>query len=191
MGDVRFLPAYRLVSEAKDRSIAIRRLDDEALIAALAGTVMVRDEYLANVLATEGQNRARLAARAMDAVPAAIVTLSPMGRVVAMNLRAREMLGDFIGHDLSSLLADARAARSMDAFLDLSCGRHDADLRAGSGRVFAAQLDASPVEDEHGARIGTMLVVRDDADWDVPRRTGAIAFGSSAWPNEPSISLTR
>lgn len=200
MGDVRFLPAYQSVRMARDRASAIRALDDEALIAALAGTAMARDEYLANVLATEGQNRVRMAARALDAVPAAVLTLTPEGRVAAANARARALLRPGAeplgGASVDALAATPEDAQAILAFLDEPLGELPCCLLGPDGRPFAARLSASPVEDARGARVGVTVLIDAEpnersrrldaiedlargapAPWDVAPRARPLAWG--------------
>lgn len=59
MGDRRFDAAYKAVADSSDRSAAIRQLDDEEIIHALAAASRKMDAYLANVLAVEVLNRRR------------------------------------------------------------------------------------------------------------------------------------
>lgn len=59
MGDRRFDAAYKAVAESPDRSAAIRQLDDEEIVHALAAASRKMDAYLANVLAVEVLNRRR------------------------------------------------------------------------------------------------------------------------------------
>ncbi len=57
MGDVRFNQTYQQVTESSNRAAFIHAMSDTEIVAALAGAVKADDPYIANVLATESQNR--------------------------------------------------------------------------------------------------------------------------------------
>lgn len=191
MGDIRFLADYQRVREAKDRALALRGMDDESLIAALAGTTMARDEYLANVLATEAQNRMRALARAMQAVPQPVLVLSyPMRRVVASNVAARRALplgpSALGGAPFESLVADDAEAPALEAFLESPGAPREMRLRGADGARFRAEVTASPIEDATGLRAATTLVVVDLREapetraWNRARRLAPDAFRAPA-----------
>lgn len=93
MGDTRFVPFYERVRDASDRAGEIRRMDDEEVIAALAATAREEDPYLANVLATEAQNRARQKDTITRTLAEGVLAIDAEGLVTFMNPAAEEMLG--------------------------------------------------------------------------------------------------
>lgn len=66
MGDVRFTPHDERVANAADAAEALRRMADEEVVMALAAASRRGDPLLANVLATEAQNRMRRTRAALE-----------------------------------------------------------------------------------------------------------------------------
>lgn len=92
MGDVRFESAYRLVAEAKDRVAALRALDDEGVVAALAAASRRQEPFLANVIATEALNRVDRLRAALANLGEGVLTLSPEGTILWANPAAERIL---------------------------------------------------------------------------------------------------
>lgn len=93
MGDVRFVAPYERLRDAADRTRTLRELSDSDVIAALAGASLQRDPYLANVLATEAQNRLRLKATILQVAGEGLGALDRNGDIVFMNPAGEKMLG--------------------------------------------------------------------------------------------------
>lgn len=102
MGDVRFERPYERVASAADRAAAIRALSDEDVIAALAAARAESDPYLANVLASEAQNRVRRSAVILRTAAEAVMAQDAQGRCTQMNPAAERLLG-WTSEELSGL----------------------------------------------------------------------------------------
>lgn len=92
-GDARFDPAYVRVRDAEDRVAALRELSDVDIVRALAAASREHEPFLANILATEAENRIRRAGVAAATAPECIITIDREARVVYANDAALELLG--------------------------------------------------------------------------------------------------
>lgn len=93
MGDARFRHAYDQVVHAEDRTDAIRRLTDEAVVEALAAASQTLDPLLANVLATEALNRMRRLRASLANLGEGVIALDVEGRIRWANAAAERLLG--------------------------------------------------------------------------------------------------
>jgi PAS domain S-box-containing protein len=93
MGDVRFAAPYRYVKDAADRARAMRGMDDESLIGALAGAAVEGDAFLVNVLASQAQNRARRKQTILQTLGEGVFEVDAHGRLRFLNPAAEELLG--------------------------------------------------------------------------------------------------
>ena len=93
MGDRRFDSIFERVRDAEDRSAEIRALSDDDVIAALGGASTHGDALLANVLATEAQNRARRSNALTSALGEGVLVMSSAWRITLQNPAAERMLG--------------------------------------------------------------------------------------------------
>lgn len=108
MGDVRFEPAYAAVAQAADRAKAIRSLDDDGVIDALAAASRSQDPLLANVLATEAANRMHRLSAAIDHMAEGFASLDCDGTVRRLNPAGERLLGvrreDALGRSFHALV---------------------------------------------------------------------------------------
>lgn len=93
MGDLRFDRPYLSVRDARDRHSALRSLDDEEVVQALAAASRFHDALLSNVLATEAMNRIRHLRGALANLSEGVLAMGPRGEVHWMNPAAEELLG--------------------------------------------------------------------------------------------------
>lgn len=108
MGDKRFDPVFERVKNAKDRVHVIQKLSDDEVIAALGGASRAEDPLLANVLATEAQNRAQRATAVTASLGEGVIVLDKEWKISMQNPAAERMLGwsapEFIGGDIHELI---------------------------------------------------------------------------------------
>lgn len=108
MGDRRFDPLFERVRDAKDRVSEIDKLSDEDVIAALGGATNQNDPLLANILATEAQNRAQRAAELGSALGEGVIVMDTHWLITKQNPAAERMLGwtsaEFVGQDPHALI---------------------------------------------------------------------------------------
>lgn len=93
MGDRRFDPLFEHVRDAEDRAETIHGLSDHDVIAALGGASRQGDPLLANVLATEAQNRAHRSSELSAALGEGVIVMDNEWRVTMQNPAAERMLG--------------------------------------------------------------------------------------------------
>lgn len=93
MGDRRFEPAFERVRNARDRVKEIHALSDDDVIAALGGASQHGDPLLANVLATEAQNRAHRSTELTAALGEGVIVMDKAWRITMQNPAAERMLG--------------------------------------------------------------------------------------------------
>lgn len=108
MGDRRFDPLFERVRDAEDRVAEIRELTDDEVIAALGGASRHNDPLLANILATEAQNRFQRASELSSALGEGVIVMDKDWRITQQNPAAERMLGwtsaEFVGHDPHALI---------------------------------------------------------------------------------------
>ena len=174
MGDVRFDHVYERVRQAPSQAAAIRHMLDEEVVAALAGAAMARDPYLANVLATEAQNRARVRETIVRIAGEGLVTLDADGTTRFLNPAAARMLGhdpsslegepfhDRVHRDAEGRLAPWGACPVCTTVLHRGQTLHgvEAFFRHKDGRLFPVTLTASPILRDREVE-GAVLVFRD------------------------------
>lgn len=170
MGDARHDRIFEQVRESKDRVAAIKRLTDDEVIAALGGARDV-DPVLANVLATEAQNRARHASAIAASVGEGVIVLDEAGLVSLVNPAASRILGwtsdDLIGKELHPMLhpfcpspEDCHLGEvpGLESFFQ----DEDAVVMRQDGRTIRVAYAATPMTRD-GAQ-GGVLVVRETTD---------------------------
>lgn len=108
MGDRRFDLIFERVKNAKDRVREIHSLSDDDVISALGGATQQGDPLLANVLATEAQNRAQRSTELTAALGEGVIVMDKAWRIAMQNPAAERMLGwassEFVGRDLHTLI---------------------------------------------------------------------------------------
>jgi PAS domain S-box-containing protein len=108
VGDRRFDPIFERVRDAQDRVAEIHALSDDEVIAALGGATRHNDPLLANVLATEAQNRAQRSNELTAALGEGIIVMDKEWHVTMQNPAAERMLGweseEFVGQDPHDLI---------------------------------------------------------------------------------------
>ena len=174
MGDVRFTPAYERVAGADDPAAAIRGLPDEGVIAALAAASRGQDPFLANVLATEAQNRLLRWRAALENLGEGVCCVDAQERITYLNPTARRLLGwregdplgtslhgTFHGYDERGMPIPAGACAVADALRAQKPRRCETEtvLRL-DGTRFDASYTAAPLVRE-GEAVGTVLVFSD------------------------------
>ena len=93
LGDARYDPHYLRVREADDRARVIAAMADEDVVAALAAASRDNDPYLANVLASEAQNRLRRANALTRHLGEGAMATDANGLVTQVNPAAERMVG--------------------------------------------------------------------------------------------------
>lgn len=108
MGDRRFDSVFQRVRDAKNRAGAIGALSDDDVIAALGGASQHGDALLANVLATEAQNRAQRSHALTSALGEGVIVMNGGWRITLQNPAAERMLGwtstEVVGQDPHALI---------------------------------------------------------------------------------------
>ena len=108
MGDARFARAYERIRAAQDRVEAIRHLTDEEVVAALAGASRHNDPLLANVLATETQNRVRRSRTITSYLAEGTFSVDEQLRLTFVNPAMARLLGgdwpDYVGQRVDEVL---------------------------------------------------------------------------------------
>lgn len=108
MGDRRFAPLYDAVRDAKDRASALHALSDTEVIRALAHASREGDPLLANVLATEAENRIQRARVIYENIHDGLLSVDADGRILAVNPAAERMLrwphNELVGKDKHSTI---------------------------------------------------------------------------------------
>lgn len=195
VGDTRFVEPYLRVKRAAQRAEAIRDLRDEEVIAALGAAAAEGDPLIANILATEGQNRIGLYAAIQATMGEGVFAVGPLGRVTAMNPAAEAILGwrfdEIRGQDIDALVrcrVPAHGGEAQPCTIAADMLASDAPraqdavlLTRKDGSEFYASYVASPIIHEGDVR-GGVVVFRDitqrrKAEDDV-RRLAAIVTAS-------------
>lgn len=108
MGDARFRRAFERLRDAPSRAEAIRDLSDGDVIAALGGAVDQGDPLLANILATEAQNRLTRPQALAASVGEAILVMDSTWRVTMVNPAAERLLqwrsSELVGSELHATI---------------------------------------------------------------------------------------
>ena len=108
MGDIRFEKVFRRVKNARDPVEEIHGLSDDDVIAALGGASQAGDPLLANVLATEAQNRAHRSTEVTASLGEGVIVIDKSWRVSMQNPAAERMLGwtseELVGHDIHEMI---------------------------------------------------------------------------------------
>lgn len=175
MGDARFDPAYRRVSEARDRHEVLRALTDVEVVQALAAASRAHDVFLANVLATEAENRMRRAGVTAARAPECILTIDAQGRIVYVNEAALALLGcrrqDLMGRiaweaidvfETSGPLMPRVMRPSWRALVEGHDARGEADVRCATGQKVRCVYLAAPIVRECGTEGAVVVFHRAD-----------------------------
>ena len=174
MGDVRFLEPYQRLKDAANLVEELRRCTDDAVIAALAVASVESEPRLANVLATEAQNRVNLYAAIFATMAEGVFSVGAQGQVKAMNPAAERILGwslsEVHGSDMDSLLGCTVAAPSGDRRLCAVCAEtlarkearqeDDATFTRRDGTRFPVSFTAAPILREGDVQ-GAVVVFHD------------------------------
>ncbi|HWG89510.1 MAG TPA: PAS domain S-box protein [Candidatus Thermoplasmatota archaeon] len=175
MGDLRYTHPYRRLVEAEKPLDVLRALPDDDVIAALAAASRENDPYLANVLATEAQNRTRRATVIARTLGEGVVAIDRAGRVTFINDAAARMLATApeaaLGRDVIEVLGprnkegDLLTAEEAPILAALQQGatvhREDVCYSRGSDRdLFPVSLTATPIFHD-GEVEGAVVVFQD------------------------------
>ncbi|HVL47808.1 MAG TPA: PAS domain S-box protein [Candidatus Thermoplasmatota archaeon] len=177
MGDLRFERPYVRLLEADDPASEVRSMGDEDLIAALAVASGSQDAFLANVLATEAQNRARRARAIAEHIGEGIYAIDRTGRVTYLNPEAERLLGvsarDAMGEDVANVVhrvdRDGLRVKRSDypSLVALATGstvkRIDSLVRRRDGGVRSVLCTAAPIRVDHEVT-GAVVSMRDDTE---------------------------
>ncbi|HWH07690.1 MAG TPA: PAS domain S-box protein [Candidatus Thermoplasmatota archaeon] len=168
MGDARYQPHLDRILNASDRAAEIARLEDAAVVQALAAASSrePRDPYLANVLATEAMNRIHRATLMARHMWEGVVTTDEQGRVQSVNPAAARILGrsepQMRGQRVGDLLcrppAGCPALEAIRRRRPLV--RKPQVFRRADGSTFLASVTAAPVLHE-GVAEGAVVVFDD------------------------------
>jgi len=108
VGDLRFTEPYHRLRDGENPRAVLHALTDEEVVAALAAAASEGDSLLANVLATEGQNRITQYGAILATMAEGVLAVSPMGGISSMNPAAERVLGwtleEARGEDVDDLL---------------------------------------------------------------------------------------
>ncbi|MFA5860601.1 MAG: PAS domain-containing protein [Candidatus Thermoplasmatota archaeon] len=180
MGDRRFRRIYESVRTAPNRLAVIRSLTDDQVVAALAGASVNFDPFIANVLATEAQNRILLARRVLDLLPDAVLLASADGAIKFANSQAGTMFGyeqeELVGVSVEMLMPERfRGAHEHHRHeyqeaprkRPMGSGLHLLGLRK-DGAEFQVDISLGPVKTGDDSLV--LMVVREVP---VLQRTGA------------------
>ncbi|HWG90641.1 MAG TPA: PAS domain S-box protein [Candidatus Thermoplasmatota archaeon] len=176
MGDTRFHRHYRRILDSEDPVAVIKEMADEELIAALAATSHSEDPFLANVLATEAQNRVRRKGTIVEQAAEGLISVDAAGALTYINpagermlgYEADELRGQFI-HDIIHQDEQGNAiAEEPCAFtLALSEGKttrgYETVFRRADGSVFPVEVTAAPIKRD-GDITGAVLSFDDISD---------------------------
>lgn len=174
MGDARFSRFYDRVAAAEDPTQAMGALSDESVVAALAAASRRQEPFLANVLATEAQNRMRRSRAALEHLGEGVCSVDVGERITYLNPAARRLLAwdghEFVGMALHGTVhglgddgrplpeGECLVSEAMRTRRTLHC---DAETFVrGDGTTFRAAYTAAPLLRE-GDVEGAVLVFSD------------------------------
>lgn len=108
MGDIRFDQIFERVKHAADRVKEIHSLTDDEVISALGGATRAQDPLIANILATEAQNRAARSHAITAALGEGVIAMDRSWHITMQNPASERMLGwsssEFVGGDIHALI---------------------------------------------------------------------------------------
>lgn len=170
MGDLRFDAPYRRVKDSAERVATMNAMDDEDLIAALAGASRDRDPLIANVLGTAVLNRNAQLRSVFDHMSEGALLLGPDAKVRLMNPAFTQLLGWTLAdlaerpvHDVlhPGCLLGTRCP-IVEGFMGpgASIRQEDAAFARRDGARVPVGYSFSPLVDE-GRVLGAVLIVRD------------------------------
>lgn len=158
MGDKRFDPVYERLRGASDRADLMRTMTDVEVVQALAAASRARDPLLANVLATEAENRMRRAGIAAARAPECIIALDAHGRVTYANeaalallrCRRRDLVGRIVWEAVEVFSPDGEriapeARPSYTALHDMREARGEVYVRCSDGKRIRCIYLAAPI----------------------------------------------
>lgn len=161
MGDVRFQSLYHRVKEATDRATLVRAMPEQDLVAALAGASLAPDPFIANVLATEAQNRIVRNRTMLENLGEALVAETPLGVIRYVNAETERLLewtrDELVGQDFHQLchVADIQRPDAPCPILGAAKGGkvmhlHKEVFRTKSGRRFWSSVTVAPLKNDDG-----------------------------------------
>lgn len=139
MGDARFDKPYEQIKEAMRPAELLRSMASEDVIAALAAASRQNDPLLANVLATEAQNRVIREATAIEQLGHGVYVLDASARVAYINQAGADMLQRAASNILGQLSRDV--IHLTDPTLTEHPGQRPDEVALATGRT---------IETEHG-----------------------------------------
>lgn len=172
MGDSRFRRTFERLRDAPSRTEAIRELSDGDVIAALGGAVGQGDALLANILATEAQNRLGRPQALAASLGEGIIVMDGAWRVTMVNPAAERLLqwtsGELMGSDLHSTIhafctqpgvCHLGEAPPPDFFYQ----NDDALVLRKDGRSIRVAYTVTPMTRD-GATDGGVVLIRDSSE---------------------------
>ena len=174
VGDTRFVEPYLRVKRASQKAQAIRDLPDADVIAGLAAAAAAGDPMIANVLATEGQNRIGLYGAIFTTMGEGVIAVGSAGQLTAINPAAEELLGwradELRGRPIDEVLQCKIPARRGDPppwaiasdviAARTTRSRDEVLLARKDGTEFYATYIASPILRDDDV-MGAVIVFRD------------------------------
>lgn len=137
MGDARFQKPYDSLKESARPAELLRSMSSEDVIAALAAASRENDPYLANVLASEAQNRVSRESAAIAVLSQGVYILDAGSRVVYINQAAADMIqrseADTLGR------SSAEVIDLKDGTLTEWGGEAPTDIALATGRIVGTE----------------------------------------------------
>lgn len=172
MGDIRFQRHYALVKGASDRVAQLQGMSEEDLVAALAGASEAHDPLLANILATETQNRVMRNRTILENLGEALVVETPLGFISAVNAETERLMGwpreELLGRDFHALchVADQNQPGAPCPILRAAATGnvmylHKEVFQTRKGRRFWSSVTVAPLKDDAGEVNGLICVFHD------------------------------
>lgn len=170
VGDVRFEHTYRRLLDSARRAELLREMSDVEIVQALAAASRAHDPFLANILATEAENRMRRAGIVAASAPECILSIDQEGRVRYVNDAATTLLGCGRAHLSGRTIWDAIQVFDLDggelpperrpswtALREGHEARGEVQLRCGSGPLIRCAYIAAPIR-RHDHVEGAVIV---------------------------------
>ncbi|HWH08632.1 MAG TPA: PAS domain-containing protein [Candidatus Thermoplasmatota archaeon] len=169
MGDRRYEPALLAVKRAPDRAAAVRALEDDAVVSALAASARDGDGYLANVLATEAHNRLLRMRAVTDSMRDGVFVADASGAPLYVNPALVRILGfpaDELLHGKPPMHGspedEARYRKAVrEALAQEDTVTVEYEMRRGDGSPVWTEHTIAPLRDVGGRLVGYVGIVRD------------------------------
>jgi len=174
LGDVRFQKPYDRLKDSTGRAEILRSMSSEDVIAALAAASREQDPLLANVLASEAQNRVSREEAALECLGEGVCIVDAQARVVHINRAGADLIHrpatEVLWHParevlnlIDPTLGEAGGLRPEDVVLATGRGIESEEgvlTPNGSDRKVLVGYSAAPVRRE-GEVTGVVIAFRD------------------------------